>query len=278
MDSGSIPTVAANGLTIRELTTVAEFEAGDRLQRRVWRIDRGSTPVPAEVLNTVSHSGGYVSGAFTGDSLVGISAALVGWDTDARRVYLVEHILAAEYRDAGIGNTLKADQRSWCRARGIDSVRWTFDPLVSRNAFIALAKLGVDVLGYVPDFYGPMDDGVNLCDESDRLLVTWPLDRSHDQEQTDRSGDTEHDPRGWRPLLSIDERGRPTMHPCADDVRMTCAVPADIEAVRRQDPLLARSWRRAVRECLFGVLDSGGRIAGFTRRGQYLLTTRGTQT
>ncbi|MGW3644932.1 hypothetical protein [Streptomyces sp. NPDC000878] len=258
------------------MTTVAEFEAGDRLQRRVWRIDRGSTPVPAEVLNAVSHSGGYVAGAFTDDCLVGISAALVGRQ-DTRRVFLLEHILAAEYRDAGIGHALKADQRSWCRARGIDSVRWTFDPLVSRNAYIALAKLRADVLRYVPDFYGPMDDGVNLCDESDRLLVTWPLDRSHDQEQTGRSGDAECDPHEWRPLLSIDGRGRPKIHPCTDDVRMTCAVPADIEAVRRQDPVLAGLWRRALRECLFGVLDSGGRIAGFTRRGQYLVTTRGTE-
>ncbi|MER6539091.1 GNAT family N-acetyltransferase [Streptomyces sp900105755] len=273
MGSESMPAVAAADLTIRELATPAEFEAGDRLQRRVWGIGKGSTPVPAEVLNAISHSGGYVAGALEDGRLVGIAAALIGFQSDARHVFLWAHILAAENRDTGIGHALMVDQRSWCRARGIDSARWTFDPLVSRNAYFYLTKLGVDVLTYVPDFYGPLDDGVNLGDESDRLLVAWPLTPCHDQERIGCAKDPEHGPREWRPLLSIDARGRPQVHPRGNDVQVTCAVPADIEALRRQDPALARSWRHALRECLSGVLDGGGRIIGFTRLGQYLLTT-----
>ncbi|MFI1563193.1 GNAT family N-acetyltransferase [Streptomyces sp. NPDC020490] len=258
------------------MTTPAEFEAADRLQRRVWGIDTGSTPVPGEVLNAVSHSGGYVAGALADGHLVGISASLVALHADTREVFLWGHMLAAEHRDAGIGHALMLGLRTWCLERRITSARWTFDPLVSRNAYFYLVKLGVDVLAYVPDFYGPLDDGVNLADESDRLLVTWPMDSCHDRERTGYAGNTAYDPGEWRPLLSIDERGRPKVHPRGGDNRMACAVPLDIEAVRRQDPVLARSWRRALRECLSEVLDGGGRIVGFTRCGQYLLTARGT--
>ncbi len=53
---------------------------------------------------------------------------------------------------------------------------------------------------------------------------------------------------------------------------LLCAVPPDIEAMRREDPALARSWRLALRETLVPALDAGGwRIAGFRRPGWYVL-------
>ena len=50
-------------------------------------------------------------------------------------------------------------------------MRWTYDPLVSRNARFNLVKLGAVGTEYAVDFYGPMRDGVN-DGESDRLTVT----------------------------------------------------------------------------------------------------------
>ena len=52
---------------------------------------------------------------------------------------------------------------------------WTFDPLVRRNAHFNLAVLGATVDEYLVDFYGPLPDAVNAGDESDRLLVVWPV-------------------------------------------------------------------------------------------------------
>ena len=49
------------------------------------------------------------------------------------------------------------------------------------------------------------------------------------------------------------------------------AVPTDIEAVRRDDPELARRWRRAVGEVLPAALDAGYRIEGMSKDGFYTL-------
>jgi predicted GNAT superfamily acetyltransferase len=276
--SESYPTTTSSTLTIRELTTPAEFLSVDRLQRRVWGIETGATPVPAEVLNAVSHSGGYVVGAFADGRLVGSVSSLIGRHAKSRQIFLWAQMFAAETRDSGVGHALLMDQRSWCLKRDIHELRWTFDPLVSRNAYFGLTKLGAEVLAYVPDFYGPLDDGVNLNDESDRLLVTWGLDEHDTRNRTDFAVAAAYNPREWAPLLSIDEHGGPKPHPLDDEPRMSCAVPADIEAIRRSDPAVARSWRFALRECLSRVLDRGGRIAGFTRSGHYLLTAGDTRT
>ena len=46
----------------------------------------------------------------------------------------------------------------------MDTIVWTFDPLVRRNARLNLIKLGADVDGFEVDFYGNMDDGINSGD------------------------------------------------------------------------------------------------------------------
>ncbi len=43
-------------------------------------------------------------------------------------------------------------------ARGIDEVRWTFDPLIRRNVAFNLVRLGAQVDRYLEDAYGPMPD------------------------------------------------------------------------------------------------------------------------
>jgi predicted GNAT superfamily acetyltransferase len=116
---------------------------------------------------------------------------------------------------------------------------WTFDPLVRRNAWFNLSVLGARVDGYLVDFYGPIDDAVNAGDETDRLLVTWPV------------GDA----------------------PEAEPAGATTAVPTpeDIVELRRADPAAAAAWRRRVRTELGDRLGAGGRVVGFTPAGEYLV-------
>ncbi len=70
-----------------------------------------------------------------------------------------------------VGFALKLHQRAWALRRGVPEIAWTFDPLVSRNAYFNLVKLGARPVEYLPNFYGVMDDGINGGDETDRLLV-----------------------------------------------------------------------------------------------------------
>src|SRR3712207_7442617 len=73
----------------------------------------------------------------------------------------------------------KLHQRAWAIARGVHEVAWTFDPLVARNAWFNLTKLGARATEYLPNFYGPMDDGINGADESDRDRKSTRLNSSH---------------------------------------------------------------------------------------------------
>jgi predicted GNAT superfamily acetyltransferase len=152
-----------------------------------------------------------------------------------------------DVRDRGVGTALKFDQRAWAHEHDIPLIGWTYDPLVRRNAWLNLVKLGALVHEYLPNFYGEMDDELNAGDESDRIFVWW---------QTAR-----HEP------------GSPI-----EDVRdheLTVELPFDIVAVRTGDRQQAIEWRHRVRESLHPRLVEGWSVRGLTREGSYVLTPPG---
>ena len=79
-------------------------------------------------------------------------------------------------RGRGIGVALKLRQRAVCLEHGVDEVRWTYDPLIRRNARMNLVRLGAEVVAFHPDFYGGLDDAITGADHSDRFEVRWRLD------------------------------------------------------------------------------------------------------
>ena len=96
---------------------------------------------------------------------------------DDDHLHLHSHITGVDPRlqNRSLGFALKQFQRSWALAHGTSSIRWTADPLVRRNLYFNLCKLGATVVDYYPDFYGPLLDGVNGAGESDRVLLHWEL-------------------------------------------------------------------------------------------------------
>jgi predicted GNAT superfamily acetyltransferase len=144
---------------------------------------------------------------------------------------------------------LKAEQRAWCLANRIDEVTWTFDPMLARNAYFNLRKLGAAAFALLPNFYGAMDDAVNGGDETDRLEVHWQL--SSDRVTRAAGGDK----------VPVDAR----------DVAMTVAVPADYAALRRADPASARAERERVRDALSSAFSDGLVVVDFNDRGEYCL-------
>ena len=85
------------------------------------------------------------------------------------------HMLAVEraYRDHGLGRRLKECQRELLRELGVDTIYWTFDPLVARNAHLNLNRLGTTVREYVPDMYGDTGSPLHTFG-TDRFVVAWP--------------------------------------------------------------------------------------------------------
>jgi len=183
----------------------------------------------------------------------------------------------------GLGFELKQHQRTWCLERGVKAVEWTFDPLVRRNAYFNLAKLGAEAPEYLVNFYGQMRDGINAGDESDRLLIRWTLDSDRaEKAAAGAAADLDVDTlRRWDAvsLLEVGGDGEPVEQASEQESAarvLICQVPEDIVVMRRSDPALARRWRIALRRALGGALARGYVIRGATRSGWYVLESGST--
>ncbi len=270
---------AASGVSVRELSGHAERAEAERLVGEIWT---GETPVPRTIMRMVSATGGYVAGAYRGAELVGVAVGFVAAPDGSARWHLHSHVagIAPEHRGRGAGWAMKLHQRAWAMERGIETISWTFDPLVRRNAVFNLTKLGADAPAYLVDFYGEMTDGVNVDQGSDRLWVRWEL-FSERAERAAQVADGEQVDAGLLEMvaggavevaLSAGADGAPQEH--AVDGRaevLVCAVPDDVEAMRLADPGLARDWRGALRRAMTAALEEGRRIEGCTRTGRYVL-------
>ncbi|TQS46832.1 GNAT family N-acetyltransferase [Cryptosporangium phraense] len=241
------------GVVVRELTEMADLTGAVNLLADIWG-RRESPPVTAELLRAFSKAGNYVTGAYDADRLVG---ACVAFFHEPAGSALHSHIagVSADCTGRGIGFALKLHQRAWALDRDVAVIAWTFDPLVARNAYFNLGKLGARPVEYLPNFYGPMTDAFNGHEDSDRLLVHWAL----------RDDSRLPDAPGAPVVLEIGADGGPVAVP-ADGAVGLVAVPPDIGVIRATDPALARRWRLAVRDALTSV-----QIDGFDSGGHYVV-------
>jgi predicted GNAT superfamily acetyltransferase len=264
----------AAAVEIHEVSTLDGLEAVFRLYDAIWRPDPTNPPITIDLLRALTKAGNYVAAAYDGPELVGACVGFFG--TPAGRE-LHSHIAGVAKPASGrsVGFALKLHQRAWALERGVTTIAWTFDPLVSRNAYFNLAKLGGVPVEYLPNFYGTMRDGINGDDESDRLLIHWSLDAPQVAAAcagAARPGDAAGErARGAVVALSASPEGRPVPGP-AEAETLLLQVPRDIEALRMVDPGLARHWRRALRATLGSVMARGWRVAGFDRDGWYIVT------
>ena len=142
---------------------------------------------------------------------------------------------------------------------------WTFDPLVARNAYFNIAKLGARPTHYMIDYYGPMSDGINAGQASDRVLLTWDLTVDPPPPRRESPGQS-------FAALSADPEGRPKRHDAPTDcAHLTIGIPSDIERLRRENAPLSHEWRIALRQTLPHLLSAGWSVTGFDRAGRYLM-------
>jgi predicted GNAT superfamily acetyltransferase len=251
-------------MDVRELTTAGDLRAASELLAGIWR---PTDPMPFEMMRVLQHLGGYISGVYEGDTMIGACAAFPAADGS-----LHSHITGVATRGKGAGFAIKRHQREWALAHGISTITWTFDPLVRRNAYFNLAKLAARATEYLPDFYGEMPDELNAGDPSDRLLLSWDLDTPEVAAAVEGTPPMPAEaPAPEVMALTSGPDGRPVERDPEGAPRLAVGTPADIAALRTGDPPLALAWRRAQRAALGGALAAGYRVTGFTRSGHYLL-------
>ncbi|MEV5570005.1 GNAT family N-acetyltransferase [Spirillospora sp. NPDC052269] len=246
------------GPVVRELRELAEFDAVVRLVNEIWGVNADGDPVSAEMMRALSHAGNYVAGAYQDGRLVGASVAFFAAPVGTS---LHSHLTGASGIGRGVGLALKLHQRDWALARGLTRITWTYDPLVRRNAYFNLVKLGARPVEYLPSFYGAMDDAINGGDDSDRVLAAWDIAEPLPGEAPSS---------GPVACALRDRDGRPEIVETAAET-VLIELPADIETLRHTDPNAARAWRLALREVLGGLLANGARVAGFHDRAAYVV-------
>ncbi len=268
----------AAGVRITELTDLADLDAACRLFDEIWRPSPSNPPLTVELLRALTKAGNYAAGAYDGSLLVGACVGFFGPPADEA---LHSHIagVSAAMSGRSVGFALKLHQRAWALHRDVAEIAWTFDPLVRRNAYFNLVKLGARPAEYLPNFYGAMIDGINGAAESDRLLVHWDL-RSPDVAAASAgrfspASAAAELARGAAAALSAGPDGWPVRGGARSPGPVVLvAVPPDIEGLRASDPRCAAAWRSAVRDALCPLMAAGARITGFDKAGWYVAATQ----
>lgn len=279
LGAGSATEVAE--MEIRNLRDVGELDAADRLLAAIWGTDCGFMGV--NVLRALAHSGHYVAGVWQHGEL---AAASVGWAWGPDRpATLHSHVTGVNprFQGRGVGRALKLHQAEWSRSRGIRTVTWTYDPLVRRNGRFNLVTLGARAESYHPDFYGPMSDGFNDGELTDRCLVVWSLAGISRPGNPERPGMSTPD-HGVGARLLVESVGhRPEVSPAAGTEpagwpdRVLCQVPSDVVSLRRDDPEAAAEWRLALRATMGRAMTAAYVATSMTADGFYVLERAGIQ-
>jgi predicted GNAT superfamily acetyltransferase len=240
-------------ISIRECTTVEEFDQCVRLQREAFGLPDLELS-PRRHLIVARSAGGFTLGAFDGERLVGFVlnqlAARRSPETGAEETIGYSHMMAVakDYQNRGVGARLKWAQRARVVAEGRRFIRWTWDPVQSRNAHFNLNRLGVVVRSYAVNYYGTDYSTVTgrfaepLGLDSDRLVAEWELDS---------------------PRVEALARGETPEPQGAPDTAV--AIPTNWGALVLEDPTVARAELLRVRTEFQTAFAAGLVCAGFER-------------
>ena len=240
---------------IRIAHTAADSALIADLFDKVWDVKSMVSP---EIMTASLHNGGYGSVLYIGDEgvgghrvAVGAAFALVGRALPGHTgPNLHSHATGVlpEFVGKGLGEKIKRHQWHWAKENGYDTITWTFDPLVRRNAHFNLVKLGATVIGYHQNFYGELDDGINAGEQSDRVLVRWEV-------------------AGFDAPL-----GNSFIDPAPNSI--VIETPADIELLRKTDRVQSDQWRVRQRAEFESAQLAGLCVVGITNDFSYVLNER----
>lgn len=250
-------------MDLREADGMEEIRAITALMAEVW----GEAFLDPGICRAIQHAGGYLAGAWDG-GLVGASLAFVGLHDGEVVLHSHATCVAPGRGSKGLGRAMKWHQRDWALDRDIQTVEWTYDPLVARNGWFNLTTLGAQAVLYEVDFYGRMTTSIERGEESDRCLVRWDL-RSPKVEAASRG---EFEPLGdvdAPVILHVGEGGEP-VEGAWEEGPVLAQVHPDIEQLRVDAPEIAGQWRQAARDTLGRAMQEGRRLTAAGREGWYL--------
>ena len=235
-------------IEIRVAHTPADSAVSADLFDKVWDVKSMVSP---EIMTASLHNGGYGSVIYIDSRPVGAAFALVGRalpGLNGPNLHSHATGVLPEFVGKGIGEMIKRHQWDWAKENGFDTITWTFDPLVRRNAHFNVIKLGATVLGYHQNFYGELDDGINAGEQSDRVLVRW----------------------------NVAGVAAPQANTFVEPSQTAVVIetPADIEQLRKTDRVQSDGWRARQRAAFESAQLSGLSVVGLSNDFSYVLDMR----
>ncbi|MBT3338216.1 MAG: GNAT family N-acetyltransferase [Anaerolineae bacterium] len=279
--------------TIRLLEKHEEIRQLGKLVDKIWRGGPADV-VPAHILVTFIHNGGLAFGAFKNDEMIGLTFGFPGFtDTpQGRKLKHCSHQMGVhpDHRGKGIGFALKKAQWQMVRQQGLDLVTWTYDPLLSPNARLNIARLGAVCNTYRREEYGEMVDELNAGLASDRFQVDWWVNtrRVHlhlDEENFTRVSLDDYRKADAQFLYAPETDAAssllmpPNTYARPQQRLLLVEIPSNFQLIRRTSPAIARDWRFFTREIFEEAFAMGYIVTDFlyersegNSRGFYLLT------
>jgi predicted GNAT superfamily acetyltransferase len=260
------PITGPDGITLRRLETIEEYEDAVALQDEIWGAGF-SDRVPAAILRVAQKVGGVSAGAFDESGrMLGFVFGLTGVRT-GRLVHWSDMLAVREdARGRHLGDRLKYYQRDLVRAIGVETMLWTFDPLVARNAHFNLNRLGARVAEYVPNLYGSNTGSVLHGGlPTDRFIAEWDLTAPR---HTPKNGvpPSAASAAADSPVVNVSSGEQVGLiDPLPATPRVRVQVPHDIELVHALGADTALAWRLATRDAFLHYLGRGYRVARFDR-------------
>jgi predicted GNAT superfamily acetyltransferase len=237
-------------IEVRQLTTQAEFAEAVRLQQTIWGFEDIEL-LPVRLFVVATKVGGHAFGAYDGSRMAGFCLAIPGLKAGGK-YYLHSHMLGVlpEYRNAGVGRSLKLAQRKDALGRGIPLIEWTFDPLEIKNAYFNMERLGAVVRRYVLNQYGTTSSRLHGGLPTDRCIAEWWI-------------------AGPRAEAIINRQPFPR-----NPTEARISVPIGIAEIREKDHNRAREIQTRVSDQFLENFGKGLAVIGFERSpeaGTYLL-------
>lgn len=259
---------------IHQLETPESLQGIDDLQEEIWPGSQGEI-VPFHMLLAAIHNGGLVLGAFSENRMIGMLFGFPGMFSynGEMKMKHCSHMLGVhpDWRDSGLGFTLKLAQRQFVISQGLNLITWTYDPLLSRNAYLNISKLGAVCDTYLRSEYGRMKDGLNAGLDSDRFQVDWWLntcrvENSLEENLKNENGlDDLFD--GGAEILPISGNLQPPNgFPQLNRDLLLIEIPYDFLILKNRDILLAKAWRQTSREIFEFVFGKGYLVIDFIVR------------
>ena len=275
-------------LRYRDLHTADEFRQVMDLEAQVWGFTDLNDMVTLPVFTITVKRGAILVGAFDAtDRMVGFVYSIVGMKA-GRQVLQWSHMLGVlpEYRNSGLGRSLKLAQRDRALAQGYELIEWTYDPLQAMNAHLNFTKLGVVAEEYHRNVYGESTSVLHKGTPTDRLVAQWWIARPHVARRvtpddaipvkTDELAEAApvnatHPAQAW---LANSE-----LFLARDDRRLVLEIPMGFTEMQCEAPALAFEWRMQTREIFETYFAKGYRVVDFHldrphARGRYVLAKR----